>query len=450
MPTPPIRTFNNHELKIKNSITNIVHEYNKKLIDYSSITKDFIFDVSSLASDVGIMNWHDHTSFNLGEFPFTNDFLELYSYKLTNLISAIQGNIKKVLILDLDDTIWGGNVGDLGYEGIKIGFSDPESKSFLDFQKTILSLKNRGIILAVCSKNDEDIAKSAFLKRKEMILKLNDITIFKANWKDKVKNIIEIGKELNLSLESIVFIDNNPVERDFVRKSIPEIVVPELSDDPSNYSRDLIFPGYFETINFSQEDKNRSIYYTTNKKREDLKNKSSSLKQYLKTLKMRANLKSFDKNNIDRIEQLILRSNQFNLTTKRYQKNKLIKFIDTSKKYYTLQSNLEDIFGNNGIVSLVIGKKEKNRLNIDTWVMSCRVFSRTLEKTIFNKIIADMKKIKIYRLIGEYTKTKKNRIVENFYKDLGFKCEVKKLNYSKWSLDIKKYKIKNNQNIKIY
>ncbi len=450
IPLPPLRIFNNYEQKIKNSATTLINRLNKKIINYSLFSKDFIFDVANLASDLGVMNWHDSTFYNLGEFPFNNDFLEVYSYKLSNLISIIKGNVKKVLILDLDDTIWGGTIGDVGYEGIKIGYSDPESKSFLNFQKTILNLKERGVILAVCSKNDLNLAKSAFIKRKDMILKLKDISVFKANWENKAKNITEIQKELNLSYNSMVFVDNNQVERDFIRKTLPDISVPELSNDSSNYGRDLIFPGYFEATNFSKEDKNRSSYYAANIKRQDLKNKSLSLKHYLKTLEMRANLKSFDKKNIDRIEQLIQRSNQFNFTTKRYQKKEILKLITASKKYYTLQSNLEDKFGDNGIVSLVIGKKERSSMNIDTWVMSCRVFSRTLENTILNKIIHDMKKLKIRHLVGEYIKTQKNKIVENLYKEMGFTCLIKNKNYSKWSLDIRKYKIKKNKNIKIY
>lgn len=450
IPLPPVRIFNNYEQKLKNSSTSLINELNKKIINYSLMSKDFIFDVANLAADLGIMNWHDPTIYNLGEFPFNNDFLEVYSYKLSNLISIITGNIKKILVLDLDDTIWGGTIGDVGYEGIKIGYSDPESKSFLNFQKVILNLKERGVILAVCSKNDLNVARSAFVKRKDMILKLEDISIFKANWEDKAKNISELQKELNLSYSSMVFVDNNPAERDFIRKTLPDISVPELSSDPSNYGRDLIFPGYFEATNFSKEDKNRSAYYASNIKRQDLKNKSTNLKIYLKTLEMKANLKSFDKKNIDRIEQLIQRSNQFNFTTKRYRKKEILKFISASNKYYTLQSNLEDKFGDNGIVSLVIGKKEKSVMNIDTWVMSCRVFSRTLENTIFNKIALDMKKLKISQLVGEYIKSNKNKIVENFYKELGFTCLIKNKNYSKWSLDIRKYKIKKNTNIKIY
>ena len=450
IPLPPLRIFNNYEQKIKNSATTLINRLNKKIINYSLFSKDFIFDVANLASDLGVMNWHDSTFYNLGEFPFNNDFLEVYSYKLSNLISIIKGNVKKVLILDLDDTIWGGTIGDVGYEGIKIGYSDPESKSFLNFQKIILNLKERGVILAVCSKNDLNLAKSAFIKRKDMILKLKDISVFKANWENKAKNITEIQKELNLSYNSMVFVDNNQVERDFIRKTLPDISVPELSNDSSNYGRDLIFPGYFEVTNFSKEDKNRSSYYAANIKRQDLKNKSLILNHYLKTLEMRANLKSFDKKNIDRIEQLIQRSNQFNFTTKRYQKKEILKLITASKKYYTLQSNLEDKFGDNGIVSLVIGKKERSSMNIDTWVMSCRVFSRTLENTILNKIIHDMKKLKIRHLVGEYIKTQKNKIVENLYKEMGFTCLIKNKNYSKWSLDIRKYKIKKNKHIKIY
>ena len=447
---PPFKLFSNHELQTQNSVTKIIEEVNKKIINYSLKSKSFIFDIAGLSSEIGTFNWHDQTAYNLGELPFSNDYASLYCDKLSNLISVILGNIKKVLVIDLDDTIWGGNIGDLGYEGIKIGYSDPESKSFLNIQKLLLKLKKRGILLAVCSKNDLSIAKSAFTSRQDMILKLKDISSFKANWDEKPKNIIAIAKELNIGLNAMVFFDNNYFERDFVRKSIPDIEVPELSEEPSNYERDLIFPGYFEITNLSKEDKKRSYYYESNRKREQLKNNSVNLEKYLHSLKMRANIRKFDKKNIDRIVQLIMRSNQFNLTTKRYDKNKIERIIRDKKKYHTLQSNLIDKFGDNGIVSLIICEIQKKTVKIDSWIMSCRVFSRNLEITIFNKLVSNIKKIDAKYLIGEYYKTEKNIIVENLYKELGFKCVKKRKDYSKWSLNLEEYKLKENNNIKIF
>ena len=250
----------------------------------------------------------------------------------------------------------------------------------------ILRLRERGIVIAVCSKNEEKIAKEVFKKHKEMILKDEHITVFKANWNDKPSNIIEISKSLNLSLDSFVFLDDNPMERDIVRKHLPEVAVPELTNDPGSYVRTLLAGGYFETIVFSEEDTKRVDSYNANIKRSNLLSISKDIGSYLKTLKMKAEINQFQEKDLNRIAQLILRSNQFNLTTKRHKLNDL-KNIMNNNQYSTFQIRLEDIFGDNGLISLIICKQEKDIWEIDTWVMSCRVLGRKVEEFCLSHII---------------------------------------------------------------
>ena len=421
------------------------------MFQFASGTNDYVLDVASLAEKIGLSNWHDQVSYNIAKVPFSPDYSDIYANNIVRIISAILGKTKKVLVLDLDNTIWGGEVGDVGINNIKIGNGDPEGEAFSAFQKTLLNLKNRGIILAVCSKNNEKIAKSAFKNRREMILQEKDFAIFKANWLDKPTNIKKISEELNLGLDTFVFVDDNPVERDIVRKHLPEVSVPELSKEVTNYSRDILVPGYFEIITYSKEDKKRSETYHSNIKRKELEKSSINLNGYLKSLNMKAKITPFKIENIDRITQLILRTNQFNLTTKRYKKREIEKIINNRKNYYTLQSNLEDAFGDNGIVSLIIGKVKKNVLLIDTWVMSCRVFSRNLEYAIFKKLISDLNKLNIKNVIGEYFKTEKNNIVHELYRELEFKKIGGTKSNSKWIFDVKSYTNNSKANlIKLY
>jgi FkbH-like protein len=293
-------------------------------------------------------------------------------------------------------------------------------------------------LLAVCSKNTEKTAKDAF-KKKNMPLKLSDFVSFKANWNDKATNIKEISKELNLSMDSFVFFDDNPMERDIVRKNIPDLSIPEINSDPSKYIRDIVTPGYFDVISYSKEDVKRTQTYKSNIKRHNLLKKSVDINSYLMSLNMKSNMSKFKLKNIERIVQLFLRSNQFNLTTTRYQKKDIINFIK-NKNNYTLQVDLSDKFGQNGIVSLLAGNLSNNILIIENWVMSCRVLSRTLEQAILKKIAYDLKKFNINKIIGLYKPSSKNKLVIEHYKNLKFKILKKTKEKTFWGLDLNNYK----------
>ena len=417
---------------------NYIRNINKEIFKFSKKYKLIIFDINNYADPISSKNWFDKAKYKFAKIPFSLENLNYYTYKLSRLINVIFGGSKKVLVLDLDNTLWGGIIGDDGIKNIKIGNEDKVSLSFFNFQKFLKKLKSRGILLAVCSKNTEKIAKDAF-KKKNMPLKLSDFVSFKANWNDKATNIKEISKELNLSMDSFVFFDDNPMERDIVRKNIPDLSIPEINSDPSKYIRDIVTPGYFDVMSYSKEDVKRTQTYKSNIKRHNLLKKSVDINSYLMSLNMKSNMSKFKLKNIERIVQLFLRSNQFNLTTTRYQKKDIINFIK-NKNNYTLQVDLSDKFGQNGIVSLLAGNLSNNTLIIENWVMSCRVLSRTLEQAILKKIAYDLKKFNINKIIGLYKPSSKNKLVIEHYKNLKFKILKKTKEKTSWGLDLNNYK----------
>jgi FkbH-like protein len=323
------------------------------------------------------------------------------------------------IVLDLDNTLWGGTLGDDGYDNISIDNQTPQGKVFFDFQKIVLNLKKRGILLAICSKNFEKNVKQAFEKNPNLVLKYKDFVSVKANWNNKANNIQNISKELNIGLDSFIFLDDNPAERELVRTFLPNVTIPELPSDPSYYKDILLNNFYFDLISLSKEDVSRSKTYISNFKREKLKEKFNDFNSYLRSLKMVCEYSSFKKEDYDRIVQLFLRSNQFNFTTTRYSLKDIHNII-SDKMRVTFQFSFKDKFSNYGIISLIIGTIKKNELFIDNWVMSCRVLNRTLENFILNSIVKYCKIKKIKKIVGIYIQTKKNSLVKKLYIDLGF------------------------------
>lgn len=412
---------------------------NKKIKNISNIGSNLLIDLSSIVNVFGTKNWYDDRYYTLTKFPLSNKATDYYSYLITNKIANSLGFIKKVLILDLDNTLWGGILGEIGFENIKIGTEDPISFSYLKFQREIKKLKNKGILLAIVSKNDFKIVKECFLKNKNLELKYNDFISIKANWNNKVDNIIEISKEINLSTDSFVFIDDNPVERTIVRKFLPEVFVPELPSDISNLYKIFLETKVFEKKNISKEDRNRTKSYIQDKKRNISKLNFKKYSEYLVFLKMTINISKIEMNNINRVEQLYLRTNQFNITNKRFDRYEL-KSLSKSQKFDVINFSLSDRYGNYGLISSIIIEKFEKNLKILNWVMSCRVLQRNLEYFIIDYIIE--KYLKKYNLLsGQYIKSSKNDLVKNLYKNLGFKFDKKN---KKWDLNLTLKNINNN------
>jgi FkbH-like protein len=376
--------------------------------------------VDARATVDGIAKWHDTALWHRSKQEIALTAAPFYGDMVGRLLAAKQGRSAKCLVLDLDNTVWGGVIGDDGLEGIVLGQGSPLGEAYSAFQDYARELSRRGIILAVCSKNDEANAVEPFEKHPEMVLKRGDIACFVANWSDKASNIRAIAKELNIGIDSLVFIDDNPFERNLVRQELPMVAVPEVSDDPTYYPTAIADAGYFEGIAVTDEDRERSGQYQGNLARDALKASVTDLDSYLRGLEMQLVWRRFDKIGLQRVVQLINKSNQFNLTTRRYTEEDVLAVMD-DRRAFGLQLRLLDRFGDNGVIAIVIGRlNDDGDLYIDTWLMSCRVLGRQVEPTTLNLIAAEARRLGAKRLIGEYIPTKKNGMVKEHYAKLGF------------------------------
>ena len=398
----------------------------------------FIVDIAGLAANLGLANWHDPTQWNMAKLPFAQTYVPIYADFTCRILAARMGKSRRCLILDLDNTLWGGIIGDDGLEGISIGHGDATSEAHLHVQRTALDLRDRGIVLAVSSKNEDAIARQPFHEHPDMLLRAHHIAVFQANWSDKASNIKAIAQTLSLGLESIVFLDDNPAERMQVRKELPEIAVPELPADPALYARTLIAAGYFEAVTFSDEDRKRASFYQANAERAQILSDSSDMDSYLKSLEMEISFTPFDTIGRSRVTQLISKSNQFNLTTKRYSELE-VKALEKNDTYFTRQIRLKDTFGDNGMISIVICKKNSAAWEIDTWLMSCRVLGRRVEEAVLIDIFRHAKEAGAKKLLGIYRPTTRNFIVKDHYRNLGFVKISTEDEIETWELDLALY-----------
>ena len=433
---PPETLFGSFDRCVPGTLHALAPALNTALVDDVRATHDVLFDVASLAETVGVANWNAPTQWHLAKFAFDARFLPLYADHVARILGALRGKSRRCLILDLDNTVWGGVIGDDGLEGIVIGQGDATGEAYLDVQSAALALRDRGIVLAVSSKNDDAVARSAFLRHPEMLLRENHVAVFQANWNDKATNIKAIASELSLGLDAMVFLDDNPVERDLIRKMLPDVAVPELPDNPALYARTLAAAGYFESVAFSEEDRRRSEFYEANARRVALAHTATDLGAYLASLKMEIVFRPFDAMGRARIAQLVNKSNQFNLTTRRYSELEIAE-CESDPARFTLQVRLLDAFGDNGMISVVICRpRSATDWEIDTWLMSCRVLGRGVEQMVLREILHHARANGIKRLIGVYRPTDRNRMVADFYSKFGFDfCDQDAAGTTTWELD---------------
>lgn len=433
--------FGSLDLSMAGTARQLIDAFNHALAKRLDGTPDLLLDVSGCAEAVGLADWHDPMLWNLGKIPFANRFLPLYADLVCRLIAAQRGKSRRCLILDLDNTLWGGVIGDDGLEGIAIAQGDATGEAFLSVQRAALALRGRGIVLAVSSKNNDETARMPFQKHPEMLLQEKHFAVFQANWNDKATNIKTIADELSLGLESMVFLDDNPVERGLVRKLLPEVAIPELPDDPALYARTLLASGYFEAITFSKEDRERAEFYQNNAKRLALQEQAGDVEGYLRSLDMTIFFSPFDALGRSRITQLINKSNQFNLTTRRYTEAAVAQ-LETDPSVFTLQVRLKDSFGDNGMISVIICRSDGSEWQIDTWLMSCRVLGRGVEQAVLNEIVLHARDMKVARLVGSYIPTERNELVQDHYAKLGFTpLDALADGTTTWSLPIEAYKL---------
>lgn len=417
--TPPLSLIGNMDAQLDEMLCKEIAEFNRELIQSTKSSSDILLDVAKLASSVGTHYWFDERQWYLSRIPMANVFVPLYCEHVVRLVAALRGKSKKCLVLDLDNTLWSGVIGDDGLDRIHIGQGDPVGESHLAIQQFAFELKKFGVILAVCSKNEESIALQPFREHPDMLLKEDDFAVFIANWDDKATNIRRIAKDLNIGLDSIVFVDDNPFEREVVRNLVSEVAVPELPDDAALIPRTLSAAGYFEMISFTQEDAERNSQYAANVKRDSVLQEYTDISEFLSSLDMTILFSPFDSVGRKRITQLINKTNQFNLTTRRYTENEIRKF-ELSSDVYTMQARLTDRFGDNGMVSVIICRKLNNVWEIDTWLMSCRVINRGVEEIACDELFKAAREMGIQSIRGIYRPTKKNKLVRDHYQNLGF------------------------------
>ncbi|MDR1105824.1 MAG: HAD-IIIC family phosphatase [Treponema sp.] len=434
--------FGGFACKIENSFVWQTRKLNYELMKLARDSAGlFICDLAALQNKLGRDAMFDASIYTASEMILSLDSVPWVASRIMDVICAAQGQIKKCLILDLDNTLWGGVIGDDGIENIQLGHDLGIGKVFAEFQGWIRKLKNRGIILAVCSKNNENTAKEPFEKHPEMVLKLEDISVFMANWDNKADNIRRIQSILNIGFDSMVFLDDNPVERAMVRENIPGITVPELPADPADYLEYLYGLNLFETVSVSAEDAERTRQYRAEARRVSAQTAFADEGEFLMSLEMVSETKDFDAFNIPRAAQLSQRSNQFNLRTIRYTEADAARLAADSR-YKNWCFTLRDKFGDNGLICVIIlEKQDAQTLFIDTWLMSCRVLKRGMEQFTLNTIAAWAREAGFKRLIGEYIPTAKNKMVESHYPGLGFEplpCEGRIL----YTLDVGAYKPK--------
>ncbi|WP_051539372.1 HAD family hydrolase [Sulfitobacter sp. 20_GPM-1509m] len=416
---PADTDFGSLDLAVPGTWRRQVGAFNQALADRLAGTPHLLLDVAGIAETIGLANWHDPGMWHLARVSCANRVLPLYADHVGRVLAAWKGKARRCLILDLDNTVWSGVIGDDGLDGIRLAEGDAVGEAHRDVQDRALQLRARGVVLAVSSKNDDAVARAAFRDHPDMLLREDHIAVFQANWRDKATNITAISDEISLGLDAMAFLDDNPAERGLVREALPTVAVPELPDDPALYVRTLIASGVFEATTFSEEDRRRADDYQSNAKRVALQASVTNIDDYLRSLDMVFTMRRFDATGRARIAQLISKSNQFNLTTRRYSEADITR-MEADPTIFGMQVRLKDRFADNGMISVVICRSEGAEWDIDTWLMSCRVLGRGVERAVLQVLKDVAGKSGIKAITASYIPTARNQMVAAHYEGLGF------------------------------
>ena len=435
---PRLRPLGNSEAFESSGRVNFLMMLNTEFATYARKHPHFfINDILYLSAQVGLAAWHGHTywyNFHMAVSPTATVAL---AQNVAAIVKSAYGKSKKCLVLDLDNTLWGGVVGDDGMQNLVLGPDHPVGEAFIDFQRYVKDLHLRGVILAVCSKNDIENAKEGF-SHPDSILKLEDFSAFKANWNPKPANIREIAEELNIGIDSMVFVDDNPAERALVADQLREVATPDVGSDVTRFAEILEAEHYFEVHKVVQDDLNRSAYYNSNAQRNSYQAVFSDYGEFLASLEMTAEIAPFSPVYLERISQLINKTNQFNLTTKRYSSAE-VETIAKDTMFMTLYGRLADRFGDNGLVTVLIGRAVNETLELDLWLMSCRVLNREMELAMFDALVEHCQARGIREIVGVYIPSKKNSMVADHYLKLGFIAgEGSSGSHQTWHYDVTK------------
>ena len=420
---PTYSPYGIFETKMKYGLHHMVYDINNKLSE--GITNNdsvYLYDFNGFVNRFGENNVFDFKQFLFGDIKIALDYISYFANDLIGYIIALLGLTSRCIVLDLDNTLWGGVVGEDGFDGIKLG-KEPPGNAYVEFQRILLSLQKRGVLLAINSKNNPEDALKVINEHPDMMLRKEHFACLKINWNDKVSNMKEIAEELNFGLDYMVFFDDDPVNREFMCNNLPQVLTVELPKDPAQYVKTLQNMKEFNTLNITDEDIKRGVMYLQQQKRKEFENSAPDLEGFLRNLNTKVSILPADKFTIPRISQLTLKTNQFNLTTKRYQEEEIQRFSKDNQILVGC-AQVEDKFGDNGITSVFIIKNDKpQEWVLDTFLLSCRVMGREVEKGILNYIIKKAKENKIKRIKAEYIPTQKNKPIENFLPNCGFKKE---------------------------
>ena len=435
---PHERYFGNFDQKVPGAFSTLAQSLNAFLGEQArSRPGVLINDVEALASWMGRRNWFDDRLWDLAKTFCALDCLPAAAKNIVDIVMATRGRVMKCIILDLDNTLWGGVIGDDGLDGILLS-PHGDGESFYRFQAYLKGLLKRGILLAVCSKNEMHNALLPFEKHPDMLLRREDISAFVADWNDKAQNILKIRDILNIGLDSMVFLDDNPFERNLVRGLVPEVIVPDLPEDPADYVRALSELNLFETISFSAEDLNRAELYRAEAARREQQTQFGSASEFLASLEMRIVVSRFDRFHLPRIAQLIQRSNQFNLTTHRYSESECAALMEDSR-YVPVYVKLSDRLGDHGLIGIIVLEPTTEKLLIRDWLMSCRVLARGVEQYLMNLVVEQACSLGITQISGEYITTAKNGMVSEFFAQFGFTKTSENNGHTVWLLDVNSY-----------
>lgn len=432
---PFYRIMGNRDAVDVHGRIHFLNRLNEKFYEYAESHENFyINDIQYLSACYGLDKWADPFFWHMYKYCLCLDAIPNLAFNVSNIIKSIYGKNKKALVLDLDNTLWGGIVGDDGVENLEIGQETSLGQVYSEFQNYIKMQKQLGVMLNVNSKNEEENALAG-LQHPDGVLKPDDFIIIKANWDPKSKNLLDIASELNILPDSLVFVDDNPAEREIVSQQVKGTAVPEIGN-PEEYIRVLDHSGFFEVTKLSEDDRNRNEMYKANVMRKQQEQSFADYKDYLKSLEMKAVIAPFEPIYMARIAQLTNKSNQFNLTTKRFSQSE-IENIAQNPQFITLYGKLEDKFGDNGVVSVVIGEKEGKTLHIRLWLMSCRVLKRDMEFAMMDTLVDACKEQEIDTIYGYYYPTAKNAMVKEFYAGQGFdKSEEDEQGNAIWKYEI--------------
>jgi len=407
---------------VMTSLRRIISEINTELFQWNLQYKLLTYDFDQFVRKYGENNIFNYKQFFSGDIKISTEYIPKFIDELMRYVYAVTGMTKKCIVLDLDNTLWGGIIGEDGFDNIKLG-DNPVGRAFVEFQKRLLALNQRGILLAINSKNNFDDAIEVIQKHPSMILREDNFACVKINWEDKVENLQKISKELNIGLDSMVFFDDDPINQEYVKKSLPEVTIVDLPRDSSQYSQIITEMKEFEVLRITEEDTKRSSMYLGQKKRKELENKVGDFNEFLKHMNIHVEVKKANSFTIPRISQLTLKTNQFNMTTKRYQEEEVSKFSSSDNKIVECVQ-VSDKFGDNGITgTYIIEKKNDEEWIIDTFLLSCRIMGRGVEEIMMNQIIEKARLFGIKRIKAEFIPTAKNKPAENFYQKLGFNKE---------------------------